>query len=362
MVGRASERAVRPALRAGLACLWRDESTVQLGVDPQRAVVLGGLDPARTRLLDALNGTRDRASLVRLASSWGLGAGDVDELLSLLGEHDLLETGPLIGDGRALSYDERARLAPDLASLSLVRGGGPGSALQRRRGAWVDVRGGGRVGAGVASLLGAAGVGRVTVTDHALVTEADLSPLGASVGQIGERRGAAAMSRLATIAPSTVTTPGITAPDVTVLAPDHGPDATLSAEWLRERGPHLLAYVRETTGVVGPFVLPGRSACLRCVELHRTDRDSAWPRLALQLARPGLAVRACDVSLATHVAAQAALHVLAYLEGDEPPSVDASIESALPDALPRRRRWQLHPTCACHWPDALHRAPASDRR
>lgn len=358
---RARDRLARPALRAGLAWLWRDDSTVQIGVDPQRAVVLGGLDPARGRLFEALDGSRDRAGLVHLAGRWGVGAAEVDDLLHFLDAHDLLDHAHPGRPASALPVAERARLAPDLTSLALVRRGAAAVAFRRRRAAWVDVQGGGRVGAGVASVLAAAGVGRVTVSDHRVVTEVDIGPLAATSEQVGERRGPAAARRLAAVAPSTATGVGADGPDVTVLAPDHGPDAALTATWLREPGVHLLAYIRETTGVVGPLVLPGRSACLRCVDLHRTDRDPAWPRLAVQLARPGIAVAACDVALATLVAASAALHVLLHIEGDQPPSVGASIETALADATSRRRPWPPHPACGCRWLGALRPTGGSQR-
>src|SRR5699024_6158620 len=96
-----------------------------------------------------------------------------------------------------------------------------------------------------------------------------------------------------------------------------GPDFALSERSVRLAGPHLVAYVRETTGVVGPFVLPGRTACLRCLDLHRADRDPGWPRVTLQLAKPGIAVAACDIALATLVAASAALDVLTYLDAGD---------------------------------------------
>ena len=47
--------------------------------------------------------------------------------------------------------------------------------------------------------------------------------------------------------------------------------------------PHLLVRVRDGTGLVGPMVIPGQTSCLACADLHRSDRDAAWPALAAQL-------------------------------------------------------------------------------
>ena len=41
--------------------------------------------------------------------------------------------------------------------------------------------------------------------------------------------------------------------------------------------------------MVGPFVVPGRTACLRCVDAHHTDADPAWPLLVRQYAAASLA-------------------------------------------------------------------------
>ncbi|WP_182357856.1 hypothetical protein [Tomitella gaofuii] len=46
--------------------------------------------------------------------------------------------------------------------------------------------------------------------------------------------------------------------------------------------PHMHVRLRDGYGVVGPVVLPGRTACLGCGDLHRRDRDPAWPRLMVQ--------------------------------------------------------------------------------
>src|SRR6516165_8762324 len=53
---------------------------------------------------------------------------------------------------------------------------------------------------------------------------------------------------------------------------------------LHTRGvPHLPVRVRDGTGLVGPLVIPGVTSCLRCADLHRSDRDAAWPVVASQL-------------------------------------------------------------------------------
>jgi hypothetical protein len=106
--------------------------------------------------------------------------------------------------------------------------------------------------------------------------------------------------------------------------------------------------VRETTGVIGPLVLPGRSSCLRCAHLHRCDRDPAWPALAAQLrSAPPDRLEAQDTALTLAVAGLTAVQALAHLDGAAAQTVDGTLELALPDCLVRRRSWAIHPLCAC---------------
>jgi hypothetical protein len=128
---------------------------------------------------------------------------------------------------------------------------------------------------------------------------------------------------------------------VTVVAPRDGLDAFAPDEEQARRlvaagVPHLYTGVLEGTGLVGPLVLPGRTACGRCLGLLLAGRDPDWLRMLAQLRsgrRP--AVPACDVALATTVAGTAAGHVLAHLDGRLPPSAGARLE--LPSAGPAVR-------------------------
>ena len=56
--------------------------------------------------------------------------------------------------------------------------------------------------------------------------------------------------------------------------------------------------------------------------------------------------------LATAVAAQTCLQVLAFLDGGTPapPAVDGTLEVSLADGAVRRRSWSVHPSCGCGWP------------
>lgn len=342
---------MRPMIKPALRRLQRDRTTVQIGTDPCRAVMLTGAGV--TEVLASLDGTRDRGQVLAAASAAGVSEDRAGRLLTALRGCGVLDdaatdTRPL----RELPLAERDRLAPELASVSLQSGEADGGVppLARRRRSSVHVYGTGRVGAATACLLAASGVGRVQPVDPEPTRHADLGPAGLDAEDVGTRREEAAASAIGRAAPTT-RTDGRGSPDLAVLTPVDGDEPELPDALFQARVPHLFAAVRETRGVVGPLVLPGGSTCLRCQHLHRADRDPAWPRVAAQLASARAGPGPCAAVLATAVAALAAHQVLIHLDGVSapPPTVNGSLELILPGWQCQRRPWPPHPRCGCGW-------------
>ena len=250
---------MRPALKPALARLWRDDTTLATMADP------GALcSAART------GRRRPRASDQSRRQPH---AGFRRPRVTRSSRHRGLTSAPGTGGCPRTSAEppgDRQRLAPDLASLSLLHPA-PGAAaevLRRRAGRQVEVRGCGRVGSQLAALLAAAGIGLVTTIDGSPVALSDPTP-GADRKEgrraRGRRRGGRG-GRPGRRGPGPDRSSPARKPDLLILtadrldrvAPDEGDDAEL---WQR---PLLLAGVRETTGVIGPLVLPGLAGCLRC--------------------------------------------------------------------------------------------------
>jgi bacteriocin biosynthesis cyclodehydratase domain-containing protein len=324
---------LKPALRQ----VWRDEGTLQLGLASRRAVVLDGLAPEDAALFDLLDGSRDVRSVFDAASRAGCPPDRAARLIELLAAADALDDAPLTDP----------RLEPDLLALSLLHRG-PGAAsrvLARRHAATVAVHGAGRVGAGVVSVLAAAGVGRLLVDDDGAVRAGDVAPAGIREQTPG-RRAAAACAGLRAAMP--VSSSAVARADLAVVAPAASTPAPETLVAVRDR-PHLLVTVRETTASIGPLVLPGRTPCLRCLHLARADRDPRWPAVTAQLAATTRTVEPCDVVLATLASALAAAQVLGHVDapGARPPTVGGVLEMDLVDGRLRRRTLAAHPACAC---------------
>jgi bacteriocin biosynthesis cyclodehydratase domain-containing protein len=124
---------------------------------------------------------------------------------------------------------------------------------------------------------------------------------------------------------------------------------------LHSRGvAHLLVRVRDGIGLVGPLVIPGVTSCLGCADLHRRDRDAAWPAISAQLRETvGVADRA--TVLATAALALAQVHrVIAAVRGQQavadprpPQTLNATLEFDLHAGAIVARQWTKHPLCSC---------------
>ncbi|MEV6571683.1 ThiF family adenylyltransferase [Streptomyces sp. NPDC051577] len=353
-----------PKVKPALARAWRDLQTVQFGVTPAHAVVLGPVDTATGAFIDRIDGTRGIELLRAEGAGMGLPQGRVDELIRRLAGAGLLDDAT-VGGPRAQAVRRRPesleRLGPDLASLSLVHRepGGDLRGVAARRAIRVQVRGGGRVGAVIAAVLAGAGVGRVEVLDGGRVQPADVAPGGLGPGSVGRLRAEAAGAVVREAAPGRAPRageeegpePGLS---LVVVAPRDGlqawaPDPETAADWVATGTPHLYAGVLEGTGLVGPLVLPGATACAGCMERDRIDRDPAWPRMLVQWrsAHRRRATAACDLGLAAAVAGLAAGHALSFLDGGLPASTGARWEAALPGLSWEPSEVRPHAECPC---------------
>jgi hypothetical protein len=346
---------VHPFLPAATPLL-HDGGSVQVGGVGWGAGLLVAADGGWVEpLLRGLDGRRTQRAVLGDAREAGAHAISVIALLDGLRDAGLLvdlDAADLLAAGAGPAAD--ARTGVELPAAG--RG-----AWRSRRSATVVVEDATRVGVPLAAVLAASGVGRISVRDGGLVTAADAVVGGLAAADEGRPRAMAAADAVRRASPLTdlrPLPPGSTA-DLVVLTRAWAASDPLVAGLHRSGVPHMIAAVRENTGVIGPLVVPGRTGCLHCGDLHRRDADPRWPRLAAQLtAGEPPASGATVTCLLTAVVA--AVQVLAFLDGrTAPAAVDATLEIAPPDLLPRLRRWPPHPSCDCRRSPAEAIVPAS---
>ncbi len=306
-----------PKLRSRLPVLQRGEGEVQIGVDSECALVF--TEPRLSKVLRALDGAHHLHAVREIAMAEGLGSDAVDEVLRILVEANLLLEGG------------RVRRSPDALQAQSVR-----------------LIGAARLGQNIARLLAQSGVGELWIIDGQWC-EPDLYPRhGAFTTRADALRALVSEASDTSVHTASHWTQLSHKPvDLTILASETAEaDRLIATDLLRADQPHLVVRSTGEAVVVGPLVIPGRTACLGCTDLARRDADPAWPSLLDQLTR--LRLPATDV-LNSWAACVAATQTLAFLRGGTPETCGATIELGESDLITRWRSWHAHPECGCHW-------------
>jgi len=316
---------MRPILRPGSHVLRRNRHELQVGLDPQHAVVLS--DDGDTR-----------SSLALLSRS--ADAQEYDDPRTL----ELLQSSGLVLDG--------SRLLPLIPEEEPDRPTAPaakpvGSSATTRHDVAALARSDGDQ---AAALLAARARCRVDV-----LTFADLGNdrLGQTLVDLVRQSGLHVRRSTARISPAATPEPG--GREVAALIGVGEPQREVLDEWMRLGVPHVLVRLSEGYPTVGPFVVPGRTACLRCIDAHHTDVDQSWPLLVAQYAVLSGQKRADGVpepvdSLVTTVAlAWAARDLTSYAEGRRPSTWSTTIRFDPCLASVETRCWLRHPECGCAW-------------
>lgn len=140
--------------------------------------------------------------------------------------------------------------------------------------------------------------------------------------------------------------------DVVLLVVEGEPPRDRLDGYVRDDVPHLLVRDHGHELVVGPFVVPGATACLRCVDCHHGDLDPRRALVVEQVAtEPPLTPAVPDPSLRSVALSLAVRDVVSFVEGEVPGTWSSTIKVTRElDLLPTR--WLRHSACGCAW-DAL---------
>jgi hypothetical protein len=295
------------AIPLWLRPITRRPGEVQFGV-LEGGPIVSGVTPDEARLLARLDGTMPPEAVGLVARASGVSKRRWRALLDLVVRLGLLEPVPAA----------RSEQPPTV-------GGQPASP-----GSHVLIEGDGSLADDLRRLLGSDSVGWV----GSVGTESEGDESGSEAAQ----------------------------PGVVVLVADIALDPRRGDLWLRRGVPHLPVVTTGSRAVVGPLVdSAAESPCLWCLDLHRTDRDAAWPTVMTQVAtvpvdsgaaqpephRRPVPVRPSEPGLSQLVAGTVAALVARSAVGDPPPP-GVAVEVSLPWPRLDHRRWRLHPRCRQH--------------
>jgi hypothetical protein len=116
---------------------------------------------------------------------------------------------------------------------------------------------------------------------------------------------------------------------------------------------HLVVRLVDGGAVLGPFVQPGRTPCLRCVDAHRSladpDHVAVTARYVQATARADAAgdTDLPDPVLTTEALAAAVRDLVAHAEGREPATRCHTIRVGPAPTDRSVTRWSMHPGCGC---------------
>jgi hypothetical protein len=297
--------AARPRYCPDQPIMWREPGTVQFGTDDDRVIVTN-LTAADVRWLTQLDGMQTWAhcpeptDAQRRLLGAALAAGAIEDATQIAPSWRLLTTAER---RRYLSSCVAGRLTYRDIRRTLI-------AIERRLTLRVRLTGAGPLHRACDALLSSAGIARA---DHSA--------------------------------------------DITIIAGGCHPDAMFQHPELHDTQiastPHLVVSAYGDSGTVGPLVIPGVTSCLMCDQLHRRDRDVAWPVLVSQ--RSALATPnrpwPIDTAHAQALAAHAIMLVHTWRENPQEPERWANVARTiqLPMGTVVDDPRPMHPMCGCSW-------------
>lgn len=151
--------------------------------------------------------------------------------------------------------------------------------------------------------------------------------------------------------PHATPTPGRT--DLVVFSDYLVADPRMLRDLHSDGVPHLPVRVRDGVGLVGPLVIPGMTSCLGCADLHRRDRDAAWPAVAAQLrdtvgaADPATLMATAALALSQVNRVIGAVRGMDTPDPSPPAALNATLEFDLDAGSIVARHWSRHPLCPC---------------
>lgn len=141
------------------------------------------------------------------------------------------------------------------------------------------------------------------------------------------------------------------APTAALVLGRVAPDPAYVDDLVRGAVPHLLLTCTDAGVRLGPFVVPGETACAACLQLHRSADDPELPDVErrYRAATDADPERPADNQvLLTMATAWAVRDLTAWIDGEHPTTWSSTIWLG-PAGPPEVTTWMRHPECGCNW-------------
>lgn len=338
-----------PKLAPGVRLYERGNSQVQIGVDPESAIVI---DQRVGQIIGKLlNGAHSISEICVQLESAGHDLHSSENFLNQLIELGLVEPGPI-----TTTYDHQNPLS-EIQRLNLSRETfGDLEAIQQRIGCEISIQGAGRLGMTVCLLIASAGFPNITVHDSVIVGESDLTPWGASRIDIGIRRDVVAKNLIERMIRGAASHKNElrykSNKRIEILLPDQRADfpwisATSTDQFVATDTPHLFATTSAGASFVSSVIHPGKAPCLRCLHLHKCDQDSQWPLIDLQISQNPV-IDSASITLILRTAVEVVQKVCSWVDNaqnQEPHLLRLARDTDPAEMYPTF----FHPSCGCRW-------------
>lgn len=348
-------RLMRPRLHPHVPLVWRDKTTLQIGVAPAASALIDDADVVLLRFLQDLDGRLTIEQLRQLPNCPS--PRRLKHALAALAQaHGLIDAEIELASQTRAPRSLRERTLNQSLTQQLTRAEPDGGALVMSaiKKAYVFVHGANPLAFAITHLLAAGGVGRIVIDSPqhlaVKVRPETIIGLGPQWCHLGEP-GILVSREIAKSFGAEISRPkGLHQPDFEIFTqwPDTNQRDRVSAEQID----HVLAITSGGFASVGPLVLPGKSPCLRCIELAQQRHDPQWVYTRFQLRDHQTRIDQCWDSLTTTWAAattcMGVLFHLARLQGDPTSSLVGQrlVASSLGPQI-SVEQFGLDPTCGC---------------
>ena len=289
----------------------------------------------------------------------------VGQLLSA-GLIDYLVT-QIVAPGRFKEQDQssdagyiqlQSKITPELSATTWITGVNDGGVevLTYRRMALIEISGENRVATQLYGILLASGVTQTKMAsasrrDRARIGNQDMcaglltsSDVGSNFQHTLEDK-----ARELALFPSKDKSSADEIPEVYLKVFIGNGHEALIAQSMSEDEIHLIVAAPDGPSIdIGPLVIPGKSACSRCVTLARSDQHSLSREI--DIFRSTHTELEIPVTVAHFVAAQIASEILRFIDTKKSALISTRVRTNYLDICnPQHIRFARHPLCGCSW-------------